>query len=165
MALEDKELYGADASETIVSGFQASGSDAIFINRKFEVTSGDYAASVYRIAQVPSNYVPYEILINNEALTNVSDVDLGIYETGENGGTVIDADIFLDGADISAGNAIGSEQNGMASLSIDNHGKRMYTLASDYAADRQSYDLAMTINTSASGTGTVMLRAIFVNGL
>ncbi len=167
MAVVDKELYGDDkaAADTIVSAFKHSGVDALFIQTKFEITSGDSATSIYRFAQVPSNYIPYDIKLNCETLTNVSDIDIGLYETQQHSaGMVLDKDIFLDGADISGGKAIGSEQNCMTTLSIDNHGKQFYALVSSKSGTRQAYDLALTMNTLASATGTVMVRSILLAG-
>lgn len=52
------------------------------------------SASTYRLVRVPSNAVVHSLKIWCGALTNTGAFDIGIYQTTDNGGAVVDADHF-----------------------------------------------------------------------
>ena len=129
----------------------------------FEVAAADDDGSIYKLAKVGANLIPLRIDINADALTGFNDADLGFYK--ENG-VEADKDILADGMDISGGKAIGSEQNGLVSLGVDNIGKKVYELLglTDATRAEDSYVLALTANTAGSGAGTVSVRGLFIQG-
>ena len=138
------------------------GGDLVTIVKNFETTAADLATSKYRLGKLSGNLVPVSIEINNDAIAGATDMDLGLYDTLENGGAVKDADCFMDGADISAGNDLGSEQNGLATLPVDEIGDMIYEQAGDdNAVPKMEYDLVLTSNADITGAGTISIRAIF----
>ena len=149
---------------TAVKAFKVGGTDALLVLGKAEITSGDSIASIYRIAKIPANYVPFELELNCEAITSVNDADVGFYLDGEFGGAVVDKDILADGIDISSALALGSELNVLSALTVDLLGSTVAELLSDGKAEYQTYDLALTINAAATATGSVSFRGIFING-
>ena len=163
MAVVNDVIY-ENSSTSIKKAVKVGGSDAIFVATTFEVDSGDSSGSTYRIAKVPSNYVPVKIEINNDAISGLTDVDLGLYLTSEFGGTAKDADLLVDGADLSSAHVIGSELEGMSALDVSKIGDNLASLVSDVVSEYQAYDLVLTINADAGASGTVSVRAIFVNG-
>jgi len=139
------------------------GGEAVVMETQFEVAAADSDGSIYRLFRVNGNMIPVQIDINCDAITGATDYDLGLYETLENGGAVKVKDVLMDGANLSAGKAMGSEQNGLASLEIDEIGDNVYALAGDSeTTPEMEYDLALTANTVGTGSGTVAVRAIFV---
>jgi hypothetical protein len=141
---------------------EVNGAQVIAISGNFETTAADDAGSKYRICKVGADWVPLQIQINNDAIAGADDVDLGLYETLENGGAVKDADCFIDGDDIHAGAALGSEIDGLQSLDIDEIGDQMYEHAGDDDASAQMYDLVLTSNNAITGAGTIAIRALFL---
>jgi len=150
------EYMLSEATKKTVNGAQV-----IAIAGNFETVATDSAGSKYRLCKVGADWVPLQIYINNDAIAGADDVDLGLYSTLENGGAVKDADCFLDGGDISGGQAMGSEENCLATLGIDEIGDEMYEHAGDDDAAAQMYDLVLTSNNAITGAGTVAIRAIF----
>jgi len=141
---------------------EGNGGQVIALAGSFETVATDSAGSKYRLARVGADWVPLSIDINCDAISGLDDVDLGFYELLERGGAAKDADILLDGGDISAGKALGSEQNGLASLPIDEIGDPVYSLADDSDPSEQMYDLVLTSNNAVAQAGTVSIRALFV---
>ena len=129
----------------------------------FEVAAADDDGSIYKLAKVGANMIPLDIKINCDALTGFNDSDLGFYK--ENG-DVADKDILADGMNISGGKALGSEQNGLASLPVDKIGSKVYELLGLTVATKteDSYVLALTANAAGSGAGTVSVRGLFIQG-
>jgi len=156
MAVENKEVLGA------VAVTENRGGDIVAFAGQFEKAAADSNGSIYRLFKVNKNMVPVRIDINCDAITGATDYDLGLYETVENGGAVKDKDVFMASANLSAGKAIGSEQNGLASLTVGNVGKQVYVLAGETGDTGSSeYDVALTADTAGTGAGTIAVRAIF----
>lgn len=148
------------------AGYKFSGADVIEIVAQIEITNGDGAGSIYRIGQVPSNYIPIGGEINCEAVTSLNDADLGLYETDEHGGGVLDKDCFVDGVDLSSALVPGSGHDALKSIGVTEIGKRLCDLANiaQGAGERQSYMLALTANAAPGATKVVTVRMRLVNG-
>ena len=128
----------------------------------FEIPSGDDDTSVYRfLKDVPANFIPIKMDINNDAITGGTDYDVGIYGTSL--GDAIDADVFADGLDLSSAHAIGSEISGLADVDISDLGQTVYEHAGHTVSDKKAaYDIALTANTIGSATGTVTITTYFL---
>ena len=161
MAVVDKTTYKSTTNLPI-DAVTVGGADMLYVLASFPITNGDSIASIYRIAEIPSNYIPVGGEITCDAITSVNDADLGLYETTENGGAVIDVDALMDGGDLSSALAPGSGLSPISAVTIANQDAALYTLASDVSSERQAYTLALTINAAATATGTVIVRLILV---
>ena len=161
MAVVDVETYSAS---TINHASKAAGVQGLFINKTVSVTSGDSATSVYRIAQIPSNYIPFIGSIATAGVSGLTDVDFGLHYTGADGGAVIDADGFVDGVDLSGAVTIAAPSALFTAISAANFDKTLAVLNSKLSSENQTYDFTMTINAAATGAGTISVRALFING-
>jgi hypothetical protein len=156
MAVINAEMLGA------VKVTENRGGGIIAFAGTFEKVATDSNGSIYRLFKVNKNMVPIQIDINCDAITGATDYDLGLYETLENGGAVKDKDVLMASANISAGKALGSEQNGLAGLGVANIGKQVYELAGETDDSGSSeYDVSLTADTAGTGAGTISVRAIF----
>lgn len=144
------------------------------MTKTFEVAAADDDGSIYRIAPIPTNFVPVEITIACDAITGGTDYDLGFYRTAEEGGAVVDKDLLMDGQTMASAS---KTLNGMGIVPIENYGKTIAELlgaAGINAPNGQLYsnvntppvlDLALTANTVGSAAGTITVIAKFaVNG-
>lgn len=144
------------------------------LTKTFEVQAADDDGSIYRLAPIPTNFVPVEILIACDAITNGTDYDLGFYRTAEEGGAVVKKDLLMDGQTMASASKV---LNGMGIVGIENYGKTIAELlgaASVNAPNGQPYsnvntppvlDLALTANTVGTVQGTISVIAKFaVNG-
>jgi len=157
MAVVDKTTYKKSSANIPVDAIAATGADMLTIVARATITTGDSTTSIFRIAEVPSNYVPVAGEITCAALTGLDDVDLGLYENTENGGAVIDVDAYLDGGDLTAALARGSGLPATSAISLANQSSANYILASDVSSERQTYTLALTINKDCAAGGDVVV--------
>jgi hypothetical protein len=148
---------------TNTQNIKQSGSELIAMLAIVSVAAGDSDGSIYRLFKVNKNLVPLSIEINCTTITAGTVWDLGVYKLLELGGAVKDADIMMSNADLSGGKAIGSEQNGLASLTIANLGKQIWELAGETDENNadNNYDIALTADTVGTSDGTIYVRAIF----
>lgn len=143
-----------------------SGGRVLTLAQTFEVAAADDNASIYRLARLPANAVPVECKIVNDALTSGTDWDLGLYK--QNGGAVVDKDIFLDGGDLSSARAITAPLDGLTNLGgadpLAAIGKKLWELLGLTEPNQQGYDLALTANTVGSAAGTVSIIFSYILG-
>lgn len=124
------------------------------------VASGDDDGSVYRMFRVKSNFVISSLKKFSTALTSGTDWDLGIYETEENGGAAVDADVFADGVSLASADATGTELrfNDSATAGVGTIEKALWELLPGLTEDpNKEYDLCFTANTVGAADGAVSL--------
>ena len=143
---------------------KCQGNKVVTIVTSFETGASDSANSIYRVfPDLNPCLIPIDIKIMNDATgAGNSDIDLGLY--CGNKGAVIDADCFYDGLNIKTANT-SSPVNGLTAVDIANIGKQLYELAGHTIANRKdSYDIALTVNTAPSAAGTVTVIGTFIQG-
>lgn len=153
MAVVDLTTYKKSSAGIPVDAIHACGADMLTIVARGTITNGNTSASIYRIAEVPSNYVPVAGEVTCAAITGIDDADLGLYETTENGGAVLAVNAYADALDLTGALARGSGLAATSNIALADQDKANYLLASDVSSERQAYTLALTINKNATATG------------
>lgn len=164
MAVEDKFVNTEVAADKLGNPALIQGATVLGLSSTFEIDSADDDGSKYRIARIPSNYIPFMIWLNSDTITSGTDFDLGFYLPGL-GGAVVSADVLVDAVNLSSGLAQGAESNGMANVAIDSMDKKVYELLGKTTKNKlEGYDLVLTGNTVGSASGTFSIRALFIQG-
>jgi hypothetical protein len=164
MAVENKyvdaNIVAGKKTSTFATG---SGAQEFVLIGTEEIAAADDDGSVYRFFKgVPSNYVPVEITIATDGITNGTDYDLGLYKV--DGGAVVDKDVLMDGQTMaSALTRATGHQLGLANVNIDSVGSDLGTLSAQTDVDA-AYDIALTANTVGTAAGTITIIAKFVQG-
>ena len=157
MAVVDNRIY-VTSDNTPVDAVAVSGADSLEIVAKIPIINGNSIASIFRIAEIATNFIPVGGEITCSAVTGVTDADLGIYENAENGNAVIDVDALVDAADLSSALVPGAGLSPISAVTIANQNAALYILAGDVSSERQTYVLALTLNAAATADGTVIVR-------
>lgn len=120
----------------------------------------DEATSIGRFVRVPSNARISQVLISAADATTAGAIDVGVYQTADNGGAVVDADLFTSALDLAnsaaaaAGNGDITHESGQYSFAeSDNMLWEVLGLSVDPKID---YDIAYTITTTFNGGPTVI---------
>ena len=164
MAVEDKYTDTNLAAGKISSSFTGQGQKTVTLIATEEIAAADDDGSVYRLFKsVPSTYIPVEINVMCDAITGMTDVEIGLYKVGV-GGAAVDIDVLMGSDDLSAGvTRIAGYQLGMAAVDVADAGKTLGVLSAQTNVDA-AYDIALTANTVGSGAGTITVVATFVQG-
>lgn len=121
----------------------------------FEKAAGDVDASVWRVGKISPHAKIVQITLAVDAITSLTDIDIGLYKPLEVGGAEINKDCFKDGLDPHSGiSTLTSEYL----VAIADVGKEAWQIASIEAADVDKYgsfDIAITGNTAGTDTGTI----------
>ena len=178
-------MAGADVyvNELVESGKLAeapyvNGSKKVGMIASEEFAAGDDAGSIYRFFKgLNPNLIPIDIKIYvDDAVAGADDVNVGLYEQTDDGGTgaAIDDNCFGDDVDLSpaggavrGGGADGTDEwvDGMKSVDIANMTKKLYEHAGHDVTDyTQGYDLVLTCISECTTGGTVTVVAEFLMG-
>lgn len=93
----------------------------------------------------------------NDALTGMSDVDIGLYDLD---GTAIDADLFVDGDSLASAQATKFGDNALSATAvsaIEDSVKKIGDLSADVDENSQ-YVVALTVNTAGSASGDFVVK-------
>lgn len=131
----------------------------------FEVAAADEDGSIYRIFKsVDASLIPVSMRLSCDAITGMSDVDCGLYDT--NGGAVVDKDCLADALNPSAGytRILGLDCLKDVDLALVKSRLWQHVSGLTLNTKKGSYDIALTANTVGSGAGTISVIAVFTNG-
>jgi len=138
----------------------------------FEVAAADSDASVYRVANLNSNLIPYELCVMGDDALDITHFDVGLYLPGADG-AVVDMDCFADNLAVNGDN-IGTADlacNALVSLPIDDIGSKLWEITAVAAAGSytaashpQAFDLALTAKSEPGAAATVSVRGLFIQG-
>lgn len=124
----------------------------------------DTAASVYRFNRIPSNARVSQVLLSAADATTAGALNIGLYDTAENGGAAVDADLFASALDLSGGPFnnldVTFESGEYTYAESEKPLWEVLGLSSDPCKD---YDLAAVVSTTFNGGPTsIRLAARFV---
>lgn len=130
-----------------------------------EVAAADDDGSVYRMVQIRSSDRISSLMVANDAITGMSDCDVGIYQTTANGGAVVTKDVFADGVTFASALDYRDLLNNDEATDIAEIEYKVWQrlgLSSDPVLD---YDICITANTVGSGAGTLAMKVSFSPGI
>ena len=159
-------VSNADATPKVITSRALIDAPVRVASGIVEVAAGDDDTSVFRFARLPSNAVIVAIYLWNDALTGGTVYNFGLHSTAEDGGAVLDADVFASSVDLSAARAASGPLNLMCeALNIDQIGKRLWELIPAFTKDPQrDLDVTATGATVGSGAGTIAVQILYVVG-
>lgn len=129
-----------------------------------EIAVADDDNSVYRMARLRSSDRVSQLTIFNDAITGGL-FDVGLYRTADDGGAVVDADLFGSSVSLNLANVIGADVVfESAATDVAKIEKRLWELLGLSADPQLDYDIALTGATVGSTAGTVSLRVRFTGG-
>jgi hypothetical protein len=139
------------------------GAQLIVMLESFEVAAADDNDSVYRVFKnVNPFYVPIRLDISCDAITGMSDVNVGLYKNLEQGGAVIDDNVFADAIDLSSAVTRTVPKDGLVSVNIADAEKAIWELAGDTLNNHElGYDICLTAVAAASTAGTILVVGYF----
>lgn len=121
----------------------------------------DSQNSIHRFVRVPSNARISEILFSTADATTAGAINIGVYQTAENGSAVVDADLFASALDLSSGpynNLDVTYESG--EYTYAESVKPLWEVLGLTADPCREYDIAATISTTYNGAGTAQLMKV-----
>lgn len=154
------QITNADATPNVLNNdFVAKG--ALFeAVATVEVAAADDDGSVFRMVRVPSNARISEVLRANDAITPLAPAtgtvyDIGVYQTADNGGAAVSANLFANDIDLSIASTGFAQTTG---VNIADCEKRLWELLGLTADSFRDYDICFTGAAVGNGAGTLSLK-------
>lgn len=121
----------------------------------------DTSASIGRFFRVPSNARISQLMWSSADATTAGAVNVGLYQTEENGSAVVDADLFASALDLSGGpynNLDITFESG--EMTYAESEKPLWEVLGLTADPQREYDVAYTISTTFNGGPTAVRLAL-----
>lgn len=161
MAVEDKYVDAKQqAGELMKANINGGSAQSTPIIKTFEIAAADDDGSKYRLFSINSQNVIFQLHLVHDGITGGTDYDIGLYETVENGGGVVDADLFADGISLATATAANAYKDGLVTIDKANLAKSIAELLSLSRDPNKEYDVVLTANTVGTAAGTVTVKAI-----
>jgi len=128
-----------------------------------EVSTASDVGHILRFCQVASNAVIKQVLLSCDAVAVSGAMDLGLYQTVDNGSAVVDADYFASAQVVTSALVDTNVAHESAVYGIEDKDKPLWEalgLASDPGI---WYDVAGTVTTDMGGAGTLCVEVTYVD--
>lgn len=164
MAIVNRNAQGitnATATPTVANNPPLAGANLREVIGVIASAADDTAASIGRFCRVPSNARISQVTLSAADATTAGAIDIGVYQTAENGGAVVDADLFASAVDLASGPYANSDvtfESGQYTFAeSETMLWQVLGLTSDPVRD---YDIAYTITTTFNGGPTSIRLAV-----
>lgn len=131
---------------------------------QLEVSTAVDATHVLRFCRVKSNAVIHAVFLSCDAVSTSGAGDIGIYQTDDNGGAVVDADFFASAQVVTTALARSDVTHESGVYGIEDRDKPLWEALGLSADPQIDYDIAMLVTTDMGGAGTLVVEALYVDG-
>lgn len=112
---------------------------------------------IIRVVRVPSNARIDAVFLSTGDATTAGAIDIGVYQTSENGGAVVDADLFAAALALTGGPFNRSEQTWESGEYTHAEScKPLWEVLGLTSDPGREYDIAATVTTTGNGMDTTM---------
>lgn len=168
MAVIDAYTNGGETS-SVVTAVNNGGQNIKVIRQSVAIAAADSDGSKYRLAKIPGSAVVIEAYLTCSAITGGTGYTLGIYDTLDNGGAVVDADCFMTTKDCSSEILIGAKFNaltggifgGVTTTTAASCKTIAEVLGKTALTAKKEYDLVLTAATVGSAAGSVEITFVY----
>lgn len=156
------QITNRDASPQILNDPGVCGGAVKRCVAKVTATNADSATSVYRMFQIPSNAVIASLKMVADALGTGAKVNIGVYQTSENGGAVVasQGSLFASAVDVAAATALTDYR--YSALTASGAEKQLWDLMGLSADPCILYDICVVVNVAIATTGSLALECTYV---
>lgn len=142
----------------LANSFVARG-DLVEFCGKMAVANGDSIGSKYIAGQLPSKSRLSELKIYSPDIGTTAAADIGLYQTVENGGVVVDADFFASALSLSGGALAGVEvQHESGVYPADNSEMPIWQALGLSVDPGVMYDVVATLTAASDAAGYIVLK-------
>lgn len=116
------------------------------------------AASTYRFCRVPSNARISQVMISCLAFTTAGNVDIGIYQTAENGGAVVDSSFFASALALTAAKQNSDQTYQNTTYTYAKSEQPLWQALGLSADSNREYDVTLKVTTAFNGGQPLLLK-------
>lgn len=158
------QITNEDATPVVLNKTYVTGGRLYEDTATLEIAAADSDTSVYRFVRVFSSDRISSVEVACDAITGGTSFDIGVFDIADNGGAVVDADIFASAVDLSSALAWTDKTYEADATKIDVCDAQLWSRLGLTADPKKWYDICLYANTVGTAAGTVSLRVRRVKG-
>jgi hypothetical protein len=161
VSIKATQISNRDASPKVLNNARLSRGSMLISCGTLETSAADSIGSKYTMCSIPSNARVAQVLLSCDSLGTAGAADVGIYQTTENGGAVVDADHF--GSAVALTSALKNSDVTFESgvYDVDDIEKPLWEALGLASDPRRDYDVVLTVTTATILAGTVSLQVVY----
>lgn len=165
MAVVDKlstTITNRDATPKVATNASISKGTLLEAIGFIDAANGDSANSTFRFCSVPSNARISQVLLSCDGGASAGAGNIGVYQTTENGGAVVDADLFASAQALTSALVHSDVTHESGEYGIEEVEKPLWELLGLSADSKRYYDIVLTISTGIDAADTIGLKVRYV---
>lgn len=164
VAVKSTPLTNADNTPVVLNRANVARSRILHNRGICTAANGDSIASTFRFCRIKSNDMVKAVIIDNATWGAACTMDIGLYQTPNNGGAVVDADFFASAVDMNAANRALDVTRESGVITVANMEKRVWELLGLTADPQREYDVTGTLVAAAAAAGAACVSVDVVGG-
>lgn len=121
------------------------------------VSATQASGDTIRLVRVPSNARISQVLLSTGDATTAGAINIGVWQTADNGSAVVDADLFASALDLTGGPFNNSDQTfESGEYTYAESAKPLWEVLGLSADSNREYDIVAEVSTTGNGMGTTM---------
>lgn len=162
VSVSSTQITNRDAIPRVLNNARLSKGTMLCSAATVEASAGDNIGSKYKMCQIPSNARVHSVLLSCDDLGSTGLADIGIYQTTENGGAVVDADHFASAQALTTAlkNSDVTHKSGV--YGVEDIEKPLWEALGLSADSKRDYDVVLTLTEAAELAGTISLQVAYV---
>lgn len=165
LTLKGTAITNREASPPVLNnpGMGSGGNMHCAVGYLASVTASLSITSRIRLVEVPSNAYVTQVLFQSGAQT-AGAFDIGVYRNNDDGGAVVDADLFASAVSCASAVAQTDVTNESTNYTMAKQVQPIWQAAGLSVDPKSTLDIVLTVATTdvTTGTGAVMLKVIYV---
>ena len=129
-----------------------------------EVSTSETSTAQLRFCRVRSNAVVRQVNLYCDAVSTSGAIDVGLYQTDDNGSAVVDADFFASAQVVTSALAGTNVAHESGVYGIEDLEKPLWEALGLSADPQIDYDVVGTVTTNMGGAGTIGVEVVYVDG-
>lgn len=163
VSVSSTQITNRDATPKVLSNARLTRGTMLVSCGYAESSAADDIGSKYKMCSVPSNARIHSVLLSCDSTGTAGAADVGIYQTTENGGAVVDADFFtaakslataLKNSDVTFGNTAG--------YGVEEGEKPLWEALGLTSDPKRDYDIVLTVTTATVSAASIFLQCAYV---
>lgn len=161
--VKSTQITNRDASPRALSNARLTKMDVQMSCGTAEAAAAASVGSKYIMCSIPSNARVAQVLLSCDASGATGTADIGIYQTTDNGGAVVDADHFGSAVVITSALKNSDVTHESGAYGVEEIEKPLWEALGLTADPKRDYDVVITLTAIHADGGTLSLQAIFGN--
>jgi hypothetical protein len=154
-------ITNAVATPKVFTDSNESAGRAMVAKSAATVSATQASGDIIKVVRVPSNARIECVLLSTADATTAGAIDIGVYQTAENGGAVVDADLFASALALTGGPFNRSDQTyESGQFTYAESCLPLWEVLGLSADSNREYDIAATVTTTGDGMGTVLVLEV-----